>query len=132
MKKQVIILVSVVAILLLGGYFMFNVFTPKTNIHNTNASIKYVYNYININTQLTAEESETLRNIFNNKRLYSDNPSCGFVENVSIRFDDLIFCIACDNCPIMKLGNKFFKISKDDRVIVNKIFEKYGGTFPCV
>ena len=121
-----------VLILSLGGYFMFNNLAYKTNISDTTAWLTYVYDKQKISEPLSPEESELLKNIFNNKRLYSDHPSCGFTENVSIRFDNLVFSIACDGCPIIKVGNKFFKISKKDRETVNQIFEKYGGTFPCV
>ena len=131
MKKHVIIL-STVLVLLLGGFLVFNIFVPKTNISTTTASLTYIYDGRDINTSLSNEEGELLKNIFNDKRLYSDDPSCGFTEDVSIRFEDMVFCIACDNCPIVKLGSKYFKISTTDRKTVEQIFEKYGGSFPCV
>jgi hypothetical protein len=130
--KKYIIIISVILILLLGGYFMFNIFAPKINISSTSASLTYVYGSQNINTSLSTEEGELLKSIFNNKRLYSDNPSCGFTEEVSIRFENFVFCIACDDCPIVKFGNKYFKISTVDRKTIEKIFEKYGGSFPCI
>lgn len=132
MTKKYVIIILLVLALLLGGFLMFNIFATKTNISAENASLVFVYNGKEINSQLSNEESILLKNIFNNKRLYSDNPSCGFTENVSICFDDLVFCIACDDCAIIRLENKYFKISKSDRETVNQIFEKYGGAFPCV
>ncbi len=132
MKKYVIVIISTVLILSLGGYLIFSAFAPKTNISAERASLTYIYNDKAISKSLSNEETEALKNLFNNKRLYSDNPSCGFTENVSICFDALVFCIACDDCPIVKLGNSFFKISKNDRETVDQIFEKYGGSFPCV
>ena len=111
---------------------MFNIFALKTNIPDESARIIYIYNDQKVNILLSDEESDIIRNIFNNRKLYSDNPSCGFTQNVSVRFNELIFCIACDNCPIIKLRNKYFKISSEDREVVNQIFEKYNGIFPCL
>jgi hypothetical protein len=132
MLKKYIVITSIALAFLLGGLLVFNVLIPKTNISAENASLFYVYDDIEINEQLSLEESVLLKTMFNNKRLYPDNPSCGFTENVSIRFDDLVFCIACDGCEIIEFENKYFKISKSDRETVNRIFEKYGGLFPCI
>lgn len=131
MKKRIIIsIISVV--ILIGGYFMLNILSPKISILDTNARLNYVYNDKNINVNLSADEIKTIKDMFNGKRLYNDNPSCGFTENVSISFDGMIFCVACDTCPIIKWENKYFRISEEDREIINRIFEKYGGSFPCV
>jgi len=116
----------------LGENIVASIFGPKINITTTTANLIYVYDGKDINETLSSEESELLRKIFNNKTLYSDNPSCGFTEEVSIRFDDLAFCIACDDCPVVKLGEKVIKISIKDRKTIVQIFEKYGGKFPCV
>jgi len=132
MKKRIIISIIAIVILIIGGYFMLNILSPKVSILGTNARLTYIYSDKNIDISLSAEESETIKNMFNGKKTYSDNPSCGFTEDVSIRFDNLIFCIACDQCPIVKLEGKYFKISKADREVINLIFEKYGGSFPCV
>lgn len=132
MKKRIIISIIAVVSLIIGGYFMLNILSTKVSILDTNARLNYVYNDKNINVNLSADESKTIKVMFNGKRLYNDNPSCGFTENVSIRFDNMVFCVACDKCPIVKWGNKYFKISEGDREIINLVFEKYGGYFPCV
>ena len=64
--------------------------------------------------------------------LYNDEPSCGFDKNISIKFDNDYYCIACDSCGIVKFKDKYFNISNSERSKVEKIFKKYGGTFPCV
>ena len=122
----------VVLVLLLGGYFVFNSVFPKIKIKENNASIVYIYEDKTINSNLTVDESEFLKKIFNGKRAYFDNPSCGFDENVSVRFSDMTFCIACDTCSIIKVKDRYFGISDEEREEINKIFEKYGGKFPCV
>lgn len=133
MRKRILITsIIIIVILIIGGFFMLNILSSKVSIPDTNARLIYIYSDKNIDINLSAEESETIKNMFNGKKIYSDNPSCGFTEDVSIRFDNLIFCIACDQCPIVKLEGKYFKISKADREVINLIFEKYGGSFPCV
>lgn len=132
MKKYIIISTIAIVILVIGGFFMLNIFSLKVSIPDINARLIYIYSDKNINVSLSAEESGIINNMFNDKKTYFDNPSCGFTEDVSIRFDKLIFCIACDQCPIVKLEDKYFKITKADREIINQIFNKYGGLFPCV
>jgi hypothetical protein len=133
MKKYIVILI--VLAVLLGGYLIFNIFCPKIKIGAVTASIAYVYEDKNINSTLSADESEFLKKIFNNKRLNCDNcdnPSCGFSEEIAVYFDNLVFCVARDNCAVIKCENRYFGISGEERKEINKIFEKYGGTFPCV
>ena len=132
MKKRIIFISTIVLILILGGLLVINTLFPKVNISTEKATLNYNYNKENISVELNEYESELLRKIFNGKRLYRDNPSCGFTENISIRFGDLIFCVACDNCPIVKLDNKYFKISEIELQKLHNIFKSRGGVFPCV
>ena len=134
MRKHIIIstIATIVIIALAVGFLLFSFLSPKVNISGRNAILNYVYNDKKININLNAQESRIIKDMFNNKRLYKDNPSCGFSENVSISFGKTTFCIACDSCPIVKLEDKYFKISKQDRKILNKIFGEYGAFFPCV
>ena len=105
--------------------------TKTITVPETNAVLTFKYGDCDVVVELSAEESETIRNIFNNKRSYQDNPSCGFTENVSVRFDDSVFCVARDNCSTIKYQGRYFSISDDERETINNIFEKRGGSFPC-
>lgn len=81
------------------------------------------------------EDLNEVKKVLNNKRLYNDNPSCGFNENVSIEFNNKeVFYIACDGCPIVyyKKENKYLKLSEEENTVVREIVEKYGFYFPCV
>ncbi len=100
-------------------------------VPETNAVLTFKYGDCDVVVELSAEESETVRSIFNNKRTYQDNTSGGFTENVSFRFNDLVFCIACDNCSTIEFQGRYFSISDDERETINLIFEKHGGFFPC-
>ena len=132
MKTYIIILSAAAVILIAGGCFLFNFLNSKVNIPDTGAKLNYIYNDKNISIDLSTDESKLFKDIFNGKRLYNDSPSCGFSKNVSICFDDLFFCVACDKCPIVKLNGKYFKISEAEQKSLINIFEKYGGFFPCI
>lgn len=125
MKKSLIILMlALVAI-------MFISCAKAITVPDTNAVLTFKYGDIDVVVELTAEESETIRSIFNKERPHQDNPSCGFTENVSVRFDDSVFCVACDNCSIIEYQGQYFSISDNERETIVQIFEKHGGFFPC-
>ncbi|MCQ2449738.1 MAG: hypothetical protein MJ132_06085 [Clostridia bacterium] len=132
MKKHIIISILAVVVLLFTGFLLLKIFSPKVNISGEKAKLSYIYNDKNIIVDLSAEENKQLKEMFNGKKLYKDSPSCGFSKNISICFNESYFCIACDQCSTVKLDNKYFNISKADRKVLNGIFEKYGGSFPCI
>ena len=94
--------------------------------------LHYNYNNEHISVILTKFENDIVKDIFNKKKLYFDEPSCGFDKSISIEFDDNYYCIACDSCGIVKLNDKYFNISTAERSKIEEIFKKYGGEFPCV
>ena len=94
--------------------------------------LHYNYNNEHISVILTKFENDIVKDIFNKKKLYFDEPSCGFDKSISIEFDDNYYCIACDSCGIVKLNDKYFNISTAERGKIEEIFKKYGGEFPCV
>lgn len=114
---------------------------PRTSIKNdSNASVVFKYLDNDIEEKFSSEDEIQIRDVFSNKILYKDRLSCGFNEDVSIRFDNtasdesLVFCIACDGCPKIFLvqSDKYFTISEKDRQNLDEILRRYGVTFPCV
>lgn len=104
-----------------------------TNISEDSiGQLHYNYNNEHISVILTKFENDIVKDIFNKKKLYFDEPSCGFDKSISIEFDDNYYCIACDSCGIVKLNDKYFNISTAERSKIEEIFKKYGGEFPCV
>lgn len=105
----------------------------KVNIsENAEGSVVFKYDNTQIDEALDETESDQIKKILNNRELYYDNPSCGFTENVSIRFNSKVFSIACDKCSIIKHNGKYLSVSDNDIAIIRNIMEKHGAHFPCV
>lgn len=97
--------------------------------------VSFVYGDSNILENLSDKDCNIIKDMFDNKKLYKDNPSCGFSENIAIVFDDSkVFCIANDECPIIYYQNKnlFFDLSNKENELLRNILTQYGLYFPCV
>jgi uncharacterized protein YbbK (DUF523 family) len=127
-KRKIIIPAIALAILLIY------ILLPKVIIKSSEAVLVYQYDSKDIKVQLTEEEAAEVKKMFNWKILLFDEPSCGYSEDVSIRFGDQIFSIAGDGCPGVMLENKgmYVYTSEKDTEKIHELFEKYGGSFPCV
>ena len=101
-----------------------------------NAPVYLVYNYndVSVNTQLSEDQAQKILHILDKKRLFSDDPSCGFNEEISFKIEGKTYAPACDDCGLIKecSSGKYMNISKTERDIVEEIFLAYGGHFPCV
>ena len=126
----VVLIVLIIVFIVLGGN------GNKTNMEVVKeGQIRFIYDEQKIIHTLTEKEIAELKLLFNNKRIYNDNPSCGFSEDIAIKFDDMMtFCIARDTCPIIywKEKDKYFKISEEEQRVLYELLEKYGAFFPCV
>ena len=99
------------------------------------AEVYFQYRDTDAINQLSDKEVGSVKTIFNEKKLYKDNLSCGFSEAVSIKFDDeQTFCIARDTCPIVywKEKNRYVRLTEDEKVQLYNLLEPYGFIFPCV
>lgn len=99
------------------------------------AEVCFQYGDTDAINQLSDKEMESVKTIFNGKKLYKDNLSCGFSEAVSIKFDDeQTFCIARDTCPIVywKEKNRYVRLTEDEKAQLYNLLEPYGFIFPCV
>lgn len=135
MNKKVVA-VSVALLCVATAVVMYFVICRRVRLSDIDkAEIRYNYETVSVNESLTKEETELITDVFENNFLYSDNPSCGFSQDISIVMDDdKTFCIARDTCGIIywKEKDKYFKVSDEDIEKVHKIFENHGGKFPCV
>lgn len=99
------------------------------------AVVHFEYETTDVSQSLTKDETEILKEIFADKKLYKDSPSCGFSENISVELDgSQTFCIACDTCPIiyLKEKDKCFRISENEKDRLYNLLRPYGAFFPCV
>ena len=128
MKKTLLLICSLLILVLLTSCS--RVFVSSDAL----AELTFKYGDISVSATLTKEESEQLSNIVNGKTLYAGNPSCSFDVNISFQIRDRVFCPACDSCGKVKdcKTGKYFNISEAERETIESIFEKYGGSFPCV
>lgn len=137
MKRRYIVITSLVLLFIafLGGalYFMKPQRTDMSKVEN--GSVHFAYDDENIATELADEDLDIIKDIFDHKKLYKDNPSCGFTEQVSVSLNDdsEIFCIACDTCPILysKKDDRYFKLSERDNTVMRELLKNYGFHFPC-
>jgi hypothetical protein len=120
--------------LIFGATFIYSILPQKIHIQTVSAAVIYNYGDKSIQEALSNEEALTIYNVFNGKTLVAQSSTFLFTNDVSIRFGDQTFCVACDGSTVIKLQNKnmYFNITPAERQIINGVFEKYGGEFPCV
>ncbi len=94
----------------------------------------FKYDDWDIEAELSADDMRTAMKILSNKPMYKDSPSCGFTENVSVRIDGEIYCIANDACPIVYVSGRemYINLSKEENETLRSLLEGYGFTFPCL
>lgn len=121
-----------IIIILLASFALLSFNTVGFKETNTGTA-KFVYNDINIETQISDEDLEQIINIFKNKKLCIDSPSCGFSKNVSLKIDNKTFCIANDTCGVIYLleKDKYFHIDNEENKLLRNILRRYGFIFPC-
>lgn len=138
-KVVAVIFIALFALILYKSIAM-----TKVNVSDiTDATITFVYCDKNINEKLTSEEAETLKSIVNGKRLFEDQPACGFSPDISFSFGNMIFSVANDTCEIIKFETTHGKhkrkatdmylfVTEQEKQKIYDVFNKYGGFFPCV
>jgi hypothetical protein len=135
MKKIIWVVCVVITISIVGIIFYLSIHRIDT-MQIDNGEIRFVYRDSNINTKLYDKDETYIKELFNKRRLYKDNPSCGFSENVSILFNEgnIKFFIAQDSCPIIYYANKdkYFKLTDDEAASLRSLLEDYGFIFPCI
>ena len=138
MKKRNLVISAIALFVVLvigGGWLLMN--SNRTNMSEiNNGRVCFKYGDKDILTDLSEKDLNTVKEIFDNKRLYKDNPSCGFSENIAVLLNDdsQVFCIACDTCPIIYSKNEglYFKISDKENTLLRNLLKKYGFRFPCL
>lgn len=134
MSKKGYLIFCVLGVLIIIASIVFILYNPsKINISNCeNATIIYMYGDKIIDKPIDKKDMLIIRDILDGKELYKDSPSCGFDANISLRFDNNTFSVACDGCSIIKYRNKFLDLSESEIEQIHNIMKKYGAKFPCI
>ena len=133
---SVIIIIFVILLVVFGAITMSIYLHPKVDMtfaENGVAIFKYENN--DICQSISNDDMMAICKLFNGKKMFFDNLSCGFTDNVSILINGSEqFCFACDTCPIVywKSKNKFFTLSESEYNELIQILSEYGFVFPCV
>lgn len=134
MKKIliIIIIIFVIVIILLGGYY--NKEKLLLDEKTQKCKLIYVDDNIIIDSTLSTEETSTLFNIFNNKKLFKENLSCGFDDTMLFNFGGSEILIASDGDPFfyVKEKDKYIKVSTEEMEWIKTLIKKYGGEIPNV
>lgn len=104
---------------------------------DSDVTLTYIYGDKDIHVTLEDDEAEKVIEILDGNEydpISSGIPSCGFDRNVSLKVGGRTFAIACDTCNcIQDLGRlRYFTIPQEDIQYIHSLFEKYGGSFPCI
>lgn len=130
------ICICILVIFLLVSTGCIYIYTHKVNICDVkDVTINYKYDESDIRTEMTGDDIGKIKSLLNGKIKFSDNPSCGFDETVSIVLDcEQTFCLAQDGCPIIYLKEEdtYIKLSKSEIEMLHDLLAKYGAFFPCV
>lgn len=110
----------------------------KSSVKSGSAvQLNFQVNSKDIEATLTEEEAAQVIGILSGKSYdsFADGiPSCGFDKAVSFRIDGRTYAIAMDTCgTVLDFGNlKYFHLSDEEIDYIHKLFEAYGGSFPCI
>lgn len=110
----------------------------QTSVSNgSDVTLTFIYGDKDIRVTLEEDEAEKVIEILDGNEydpISSGIPSCGFDGNVSLKVGGRTFAIACDTCNcIQDLGClRYFTIPQEDIQYIHSLFEKYGGSFPCI
>lgn len=128
MKK--VLIICLIGALLLGLCACTRVTVPQ----DAAVTLRFHYMDVSVDVQLPEAEAAQLRDMVAGKALSFDTPSCGFDRDASFAIDGRVFCPACDTCCIIRdcTSGKYLNVSQAERDLLDRIFEAYGGFFPCV
>ena len=136
MKKKYLILIIFVFVLVSVVLGIMHFSVRKTNMEFAKeAEVCFIYGDVTTSQYLEDKDLETLKEIFDDKRMYKDTPSCGFSEDISVRFNQSqTFCVARDTCPIVywKEEDRYIRLTEEEKGVLYNLLGTYGFTFPCV
>ena len=134
-KKKSLFIIPILILILFICFNIYKNFTiaDRTSINKSSiVSVEFEKQKL----ELKQNESEFIKKIFNNKKLYEDNfVMCpfGYVSiNISCGAFSETFYPATDGCNTIKFKNKIFHISENANKKMLKILTSYGVKLPHI
>ena len=135
-KRKILVLIVFVFVLVSVVLGIMHFSIRKTNMEFAKeAEACFIYGDVTTSQYLEDKDLETLKEIFDDKILYKDDPSCGFSEDISVRFNQSqTFCIARDTCPIVYWleEDRYIRLTEEEKLLLFDLLEPYGFEFPCI
>ena len=127
----VLVVVVLVGVLPFAAYYLTS---HRVNIKNKDGYLIYKHFDKDINQELTDEDEQIIENIIDGKRAKEKMIACEFDKKVAVKFGKNLYCIDCDGCGYLRVNDtsQYLEITPEERKEFDKIFSKYGGTFPAV
>ena len=100
-----------------------------------NAEVMFAYENIEVCEQVSEQELLMIQSVFDGKKYFRDNPSCGFSEKISLKInDEYTFGFARDACPILYWYERdvYIRLTEEEQEKLYDLVRKYGGFFPCI
>ena len=136
MKRKFLVLILLFFALVSVVLGIMYISIRKTNMEFAKeAEVCFIYGEEVVSENLDDKEVEILKEIFDNKRMYKDDPSCGFSEDISVRFNQSqTFCIARDTCPTVYWleEDRYIRLTEEEKLLLYDLLEPYGFEFPCI
>ena len=132
MKKRVLTIIVVAAIVITAGIIWFNstvIFHPS----GTAVRICYDRENISVDLELSQEEANVVLSVLNGKRRDLDKTvtgaGCGFGREQSFIIDGSTYCLGQDDCGVIWEDgtNNYYVISQQELEQLQEIFKEYGA-----
>lgn len=137
MNKKPRIIAAILAVIIIGFVVMY---FPRTDTkHLSQGRIVCCDELSDKNEELTKEEEEKIKEMFSNKKLLRDNPSCGFDDRIGFEFADsygnkVFYSIGLDSCGTIydKKHDRYFDVENSDSAEIKRIFSAHRIAYPSV
>ena len=135
MKKRVLTIIVVAAIVITAGIIWFNsivIFHPS----GTAVRICYDRENISVDLELSQKEANVVLPVLNGKRRDLDKTvtgaGCGFGRELSFIIDGSTYCLAQDTCDVIweEGTDNYYVLSTQEMNQLREIFNTQGGRLP--
>ena len=135
MKKRVLTIIVVAAIVITAGIIWFN---STVIFHPSGTAVRICYDRENVSfdLELSQEEANFVVSVLNGKRRDLDmtvtGAGCGFGREQSFIIDGSTYCLAQDTCDVIweEGTDNYYVLSTQEMNQLREIFNTQGGRLP--